>query len=258
MPVHIYGQPANMAEIMKIAKENNLKVIEDAAQGLGVTFGQKHVGTFGDIGCMSFYADKTITTAEGGAVFTDNDELAERCLYFKNQGRLKRGSFVHSQLGYNFRITDLQAALGVVQMKKLSFIINKKQKNESLYKKLLEDIDEVSFPVTTKLGKRVPFRVNLLTQDPEALGKCLSDNGIGVRRFFYPLHKQPCFNDHNSRKPVSYKNSEYIFEQGLSLPSGVGLSNKEIEYVCNTIKKHFLKIEGCFCQIIRLNSRPII
>lgn len=243
MPVHIYGQPANILEVMKIAKENNLKIIEDAAQCLGVTFGQKHVGTFGDIGCMSFYADKTITTAEGGAVFTDSDELAERCLYFKNQGRLRRGSFVHPQLGYNFRITDLQAALGVVQMKKLSFIINKKKENESLYKRLLDGIDEVSFPAVTKLGKRVPFRVNLLIQDPEALGKYLSDNEIGIRRFFYPLHKQPCFNDQNSRKPVTCKNSEYIFKQGLSLPSGVALNNKEIEYVCSKIRDFFAGTE---------------
>jgi perosamine synthetase len=214
-------------------------VVEDAAQGMGVTFGDKHVGTFRDVGCLSFYADKTITTGEGGALMTNSEELAERCLYFKNQGRLQRGSFVHPKLGYNFRVTDLQAAVGVAQMKKLPFIIGRKIENESLYKSSLKDVEEVAFPEPTKVGQRVPFRVIVLVADPGDLGGFLTAKEIGIRRVFYPLHRQPCFNGKNCVSVGPYKNSDEIFRRGLSLPSGAGLTEKQIKYVCEMIKQYF-------------------
>lgn len=239
MPVHIYGQAADMAPIMELAKAGSIYVIEDAAQGIGVTYKNKHVGTFGNIGCISFYADKTITTGEGGVIMTDDDELAEQCLYFKNQGRLQRGSFVHPKIGYNFRITDLQAAVGIAQMRKLSWIIQKKRENEELYKKHLSGLDSVYFSKDNGFGERVAFRVNILVDEPERLGKFLEENGIGVRRFFYPLHKQPCFNKDNSIVRDELKNADSIFGKGLSLPSGVGLKEEEISFVCQKIKEFF-------------------
>lgn len=240
MPVHIYGQAVKkFDEILAIAKQRKLLVVEDAAQGLGVTFGKKHVGTFGDVGCISFYADKTITMGEGGAILTDSDALADSCRYFKNQGRLNRGSFVHPYLGFNFRITDLQAAIGVAQMKKLSFVIKRKTENEALYKKLLRDVREVEFPIDTKVGKRVAFRVNIMVDDPEGLGNYLTKKDIGIRRWFYPLYRQPCFTKANSRVLSSYPVSEMLFNRGLSLPSGVGLTPKAIGYVCSSIKEYF-------------------
>jgi len=239
MPVHIHGQAARMDEVMAIAKSRRLKVIEDAAQGLGVTFGNQHVGTFGEIGCVSFYADKTLTMGEGGAIFTNSDRLAERCMYFKNQGRLKRGSFVHPHMGFNFRITDLQAAVGVAQMAKLSHIIARKHQMEGLYKSLLKDTPEVKFPIDTKVGKRIPFRINILVKNPKALGDYLIKQDVGVRRFFYPLYKQPCFNKTNCRILSSYPVSDYLFMHGLSLPSGVGLTDEQIQYVCEKIKEYY-------------------
>jgi perosamine synthetase len=241
MPVHIYGQSAKMDEIMDIAKDKNLKVIEDAAQGIGVTFGNRHVGTFGNIGCMSFYADKTITTGEGGAIMTDDDGLADKCRYFKNQGRLKRGSFVHPHIGFNFRITDLQAALGLAQMKKLDYIIERKIENETLYKSYLKNVREVKFPEDLGYGKRVPFRVNILVDNPENLSEYLSKKEIGVRRFFYPLHLQPCFNDKNCVRAKSYKNAGLIYANGLSLPSGVNLTKKHIKHICNLVASYYEK-----------------
>lgn len=239
MPVHIYGQSADMGAVKALAKEFNLRIIEDAAQGLAVWYGKKHVGTIGDVGCMSFYADKTLTTGEGGAVFTNSDKLAESCMYFKNQGRLHRGSFIHPCLGYNFRVTDLQAAIGVAQMRKLDFIIQRKHENESLYQRLLKDVGEVRFAVDNNLGKRVPFRVNVMVDDPQAVGDWLTKKGIGVRRWFYPLYRQPCFNPKNSRQLKAYPNADEVFSRGLSLPSGVGLSGKQIKYVCDTIKDYY-------------------
>jgi perosamine synthetase len=241
MPVHIYGQPANMGPIMDLASEHGFRVIEDAAQGMGVTYNGKHTGTIGDLGCISFYADKTLTTGEGGAVITDDDELARKCRFFKNQGRAERGSFIHSEIGYNFRITDLQAAVGVVQMTKIAEIIEKKLRNESLYKRFLADVGAVEFPKVTSFGSRVPFRVNIQVEDPENLGAFLTARGVGVRRFFYPLHKQPCFNPSNSvirERPV---NSLEVFSRGLSLPSAVSLTEKDIKYVCDTIEEFFKK-----------------
>jgi perosamine synthetase len=204
-----------------------------------VTFGDQHVGTIGDLGCMSFYADKTITSGEGGAVYTNNDKLADRCRYFKNQGRLNRGSFIHPQFGVNFRVTDLQSAIGVEQMKKLDWIIERKNENENLYKKLLHGVKEVQFPADTKVGRRVPFRINILAQDPDGLSEFLTGNEIGVRRFFYPLHRQPCFNNKNSRRLKTYKHVDKIFRRGISLPSGVGLTTEQIQYVCAKIKEYY-------------------
>ena len=114
MPVHLFGMAADMGEVMAYAVEKNLKVIEDAAQAVGVTWGGKHCGTFGDVGCFSFFADKTITMGEGGFVTTNNEKIYKKLLYLRNQGRLNRGSFVHPEMGYNFRITDFQAAMGLV------------------------------------------------------------------------------------------------------------------------------------------------
>lgn len=242
MPVHIYGQSANMTEIMKVAEENNLMVIEDAAQGIGVACGNKHVGGIGNLGCFSFFADKTFTTGEGGAVVTNDDKLGEDVAYFKNQGRLKRGSFVHPRIGFNFRLTDLQAAIGVEQLKKLDFIIEKKRENENLYRELLKD-SPVEFPKDVKRGSRVPFRVNILVDDPEKLGEYLEERDVGTRRFFYPLHTQPCFTRDNSDYYADLINSTSIFNLGLSLPSSVGLKQEEIKYVCGCIKQFFGKDE---------------
>ncbi|MBU1124489.1 MAG: DegT/DnrJ/EryC1/StrS family aminotransferase, partial [Candidatus Omnitrophica bacterium] len=236
MPVHIYGQSAEMDKVLRIARTHRLKVIEDAAQGIGVSFGNRHVGSLGDVGILSFYADKTITTAEGGALLTNSRFLAEECIYLRNQGRLSRGSFIHPKMGYNFRFTDLQAALGVAQMRKLSFIIEKKLHIEGYYKQFLKEAEEVRSPEVTTHGKRVPFRINILVKDPKGLGGFLQKKGIGVRRFFYPLHRQPCFNKENCIRLTSYPHSDEIFASGLSLPSGVRLTKKQIRQICDQIK----------------------
>ncbi len=129
MPVHLYGQSADMTAIMKIAKKHHLYVVEDAAQGIGVKFKGKPVGSFGDVGCLSFYADKTITTGEGGMVLTNDSTLAQKVTILSNQGRISRGWYIHENLGYNFRMCDFQAAVGLGQLKKLPLIIKKKKRN---------------------------------------------------------------------------------------------------------------------------------
>jgi len=230
MPVHIYGQATDMDAICGIARRHNLYVIEDAAQGIGVTFNGKPVGSFGQVGCLSFYADKTMTTGEGGMVLTDDDALAEKCLILKHQGRTGRGIYFHENIGYNFRLTDLQSAVGLAQLSKLDTIIERKKRNERLYKELLKDVDGVRFPYTDPRGFNVPFRINILIDCPEELSNFLNENEIGSRRFFYPLHQQPCYNVKGE-----FPNSIKAYETGLSLPSSVTLTEEQISYVCEKI-----------------------
>ena len=234
MPVHIYGQAAPMPEICKIAKKYKLKVIEDAAQGIKVTYGKKAVGSFGDVGCLSFYADKTMTTGEGGMVLTNDDKLTEKVTILLNQGRTGRGWYVHDYLGYNFRMTDVQAAIGLAQFKKLPVIIKRKKRNETLYHKYLTNVPGIDFPYLDRRGFNVPFRINILVENPQELFEFLKKEGIGSRRFFYPLHLQPCYNV----KGI-FSNSVAAYKRGLSLPSSVTLKEEEIKYVCDKIKLFF-------------------
>lgn len=235
MPVHLYGQSCDMLSVMQLARKHNLKVVEDAAQGLGVTFGARHVGTFGDIGCMSFFADKTLTTGEGGALLVNDDQLAEECIYFKNQGRLHRGSFVHQRMGYNLRITDLQAAIGVAQFSRLDRTIAQRREIRGLYYERLEGCPGVALPVDNGYGLVVPFRVNILVDDPGRLAEFLSEREIATRRFFYPLHQQPSFNEENSIVRHTPVCSVRAFERGLMLPSGLNLDEHRINAVCECI-----------------------
>jgi perosamine synthetase len=234
MPVHIYGQAADMDAISEIAQRHHLRIIEDAAQGIKVTLGGRHMGSFGDVGCMSFYADKTMTTGEGGMVFTDNDALAEQCLILKHQGRTGRGYYYHEHIGYNFRLTDLQAAVGVAQLNKLDTIVARKKQNEASYRELLKDVKGVTFPYVNPQCYNVPFRINILVDNPEKLSGFLNENEVGSRRFFFPLHQQPCYNASGD-----FPNTIKTYETGLSLPSSVTLTEDQIEYVCTKIKEYF-------------------
>ena len=127
MPVHLYGISCEMDEILNIAKNNNILVIEDAAQGVGVKYKKKHVGNFGDLGVLSYYGNKTITTGEGGVVLSKSKSLRDKIYQLKNHGRIKKGSFIHETVGWNFSFTEMQAAIGIAQMNKLEKIIEKKE-----------------------------------------------------------------------------------------------------------------------------------
>lgn len=238
MPVHIYGQSAEMDKIRAIARRHRLYIVEDAAQGLGVTYKGKHVGTLGNLGCISFFADKTITTGEGGMVLTDDKALYKRLLYFRNQGRLKSGSFTHPYIGYNFRLTDLQGGMGLAQMRKFRFIKKQKLDNYRLYQRLLTGLNEIKFLDVSKDSNFVPFRVNILAKKLERLIAYLEKNAIQTRRFFYPLHRQPCYKMYGL-KDKDYPNAIYAYDHGLSLPVHLGLKKKDINCVCKTVEAFY-------------------
>lgn len=234
MPVHIYGQAADMEKIMGIAKKHNLYVIEDAAQGVGVTFMGKHVGTFGNVGSFSFYGNKTITTGEGGMLVTDNEGLDKKFYAFKNHGRMTKG-FVHDGIGMNFCVTEMQAALGIAQLEKLEEIIRRKKNIREIYMNELKGVKGIKFAETDLRCSPVFWFTSILVENPSYLEEELKKKGIQTRRFFYPMHLQPCYKDFGFGK--DFPNAEYAYNHGLSLPSSATLSESQLAEVCNAIKE---------------------
>lgn len=238
MPVHIYGQSVDMEPIIEIAKKNSLKIIEDAAQGYGVLYKGNHVGTIGDIGIISFFADKTITMGEGAVILTNDEKLYHTLRQLRNQGRMESGSFMHSELGMNFRITDLQSAVGVAQIEKFSEIKQRKLDNYNLYRNELYSVRELSFMKDNSFSNFIPFRVAIKTSEKERLMKYLEENGIQTRGFFYPLHRQPCFN-YLGYETDSFPVTNTLYDEGICLPVFCDLQRDDIVYVCNCIKKFY-------------------
>jgi perosamine synthetase len=238
MPVHIYGTVINMDRVTAFAKKHHLLIVEDAAEAIGVHWHGRHAGTFGDVGCFSFFADKTITTAEGGFVVTNNKKIYEKLLYLRNQGRIDRGSFIHPQIGYNFRLTDIQSALGLAQLKKLNQIKKRKAHLLKLYQKLLSGVDGIIFFKPEPGAEWIPFRVGILCDEAQKLRDFMTAKGIEPRTFFYPLHRQPCFA--YLRDGRDFPNAVYGYEHGICLPTFSTLTDQQVKYVCRVIKQ-FLK-----------------
>lgn len=248
MPVHLYGMSAPMGAVMAFAQRHTLRVIEDAAQAIGVTYRGQHAGTFGDIGCFSFFADKAITTGEGGYVVTKDKNVYERLLLLRNQGRFDRGSFIHPAIGYNFRITDLHAAIGLAQMDKIKEIIGRKLQILEWYKAGLASVPEVRLLSLEPDATYVPFRTVILAENAHQLMSYFSEHQIQSRTFFYPLHLQPCFRflakecgGQYDLSDTQYSNAIYGYEHGICLPAFPTLTGEQVEYVCDTVKAFYAK-----------------
>jgi perosamine synthetase len=241
MPVHIYGTVCKMDNIMAFAKKHKLKIVEDAAQAIGVHWKGKHAGTFGEVGCFSFFVDKTITTAEGGFVVTNSKKIYDQLLYLRNQGRINRGSFVHPRVGYNFRMTDIQNAMGLVQLAKLGKIKKRKEHILNVYLKNLKDVKGITFFEPEKEAEWIPFRFGILCNNAHKLMSFMSSKGIESRTFFYPLHKQPCFSylkdEKHKNNDLRFPNSVFGYEHGICLPTFPDLKDNQIKYVCRIIKE---------------------
>jgi perosamine synthetase len=235
MPVHLYGRSCDMDEICAFAKDNNLKIIEDAAQGTGVFYKNKHVGTFGDLGVLSFYANKTITCGEGGIILGKDKNLIDDCYKMKNHGRLSKGVFVHTDIGFNFSFTEMQAAVGVSQLKKLKKVISKKDKIHKFYHDNIKNNLLESIPVDDTI-QPVHWFSSFLTDHKSELKQYLSLNKIQSREFFYPLNKQPCYIESDLvNTDVSFEVSEKIFKRGISLPSAHNITKRQLRYICKII-----------------------
>lgn len=238
MPVHLYGQSADMETICKIASENNIYVIEDAAQGVGVFFNSKHVGTFGDLGILSFYGNKTITCGEGGVVLTDSKKLRDECYKLKNHGRTTKGTFKHDYIGYNFSFTEMQAAIGISQLGKLEKIISRKAEiHKEYYEKLLPVSDKLKQIYLDPRTTPVWWFTSFLCDNKLKLKQYLLNKGIQTRDFFYPLHAQPCYDFMDIKQDFSL--SEKVYEQGISLPSSYNLTYEEQQYIIDCILEFY-------------------
>jgi perosamine synthetase len=238
MPVHIYGQACDMDPILAIAKKHNLRIVEDAAQGFGVFYKGRHTGIMGDVGVISFFADKTITTGEGAVILTNDEKIFNRLKMLRNQGRPNSGTFIHPELGMNFRMTDLQCAVGVAQFNKFEVIKQIKLKNFNQYHALLSGIPEIEFIKQSDFTNFIPFRVNIKVPKLEQLLEHLENNAIQTRRMFYPLHRQPCFSylkNDDADFPVSID----TYNKGLAFPVHCRLTEDDIDYICSKVKDFY-------------------
>lgn len=242
MVVHIYGLPTDMNPILELAEKHGLKIIEDAAEQHGQEYYGKQIGSFGDISTFSFYPNKHITTGEGGMILTDDEKLADKCRSLRNLAFLPRKRFVHEEMGYNFRMTNLQAALGVAQLERLDEFVQKKRHIGTLYRQLLKGIDTIELqPEQTIYSKNIYWVFGIVLKDhfpddAECMMKKLAEKKIGSRPFFFPMHEQPVFHKMglfiNEKLPVSEK----LARRGFYVPSGLAITDKQIEEVAATLK----------------------
>ena len=232
MPVHLYGHPANMNEINKIAKENGLFVLEDACPSLGATFEDKKTGSLSDMAAFSFQGAKIAVTGEGGMLVTDNTRLFEKASYIADLGRdRKKGTFWHTIIGYKYKMSNLQAALGLAQLERIEEMVRKKRKIFEWYKSKLGNIEGISLNVEKPWAKNVYWMSSIvvdkrLTITRDEFMKELKNRMIDTRPFFFPFSTLPMYKT-NVDNPVAY----HVGLKGINLPSGVSLTKEEVDYI---------------------------
>lgn len=242
MAVHLYGLPLDMDKILELAQKYNLLVIEDAAQMIGQTYKNKPCGGFGDISITSFYPNKQITTGEGGMCMVNDEKLAQRCKSFRNLC-FKQPRFVHDELGWNYRMTNIQAALGLAQTERLDEHVKLKRKTGNMYLELLKNINTIHLPLkSTDYAENIFWVFGILLKDDydftaKQIIEKLSKSNIGARPFFYPLHLQPVFKKIGLFIGEQYPNSEKLATKGLYLPSGLGASDAQVIQSAKTFIK---------------------
>jgi perosamine synthetase len=233
MLVGMDGRHPDMDQAMSLARRHGLFVVEDAAQCMGSRYKGKHLGSFGDIGSFSFSSPKVITTGQGGALVTDDGALFEKIVMIKNFGRRNSGVDYHEVLGYNFKFTDLQAVIGIEQMKKLDWRVQRKKVMFALYQSELVNTPQVEF-IKTDLVDTSPWFIDILVPDAQVLTRFLKDKCIGTRPFYPAIHSQPPY-----RVTGDFPVSDYVSVHGLWLPSSAFLSDDEIRRVCDEIRAFY-------------------
>lgn len=243
MVVHIYGLPVEMEPIQDLAQKHGLFVIEDAAEMHGQTYREKPCGSFGTISTFSFYPNKHITTGEGGMLVTDDDHLAERCRSLRNLFFQPQRRFVHEELGWNLRMTNLQAAVGMAQLERLDEFVTRKRQMGQRYTELLGNVPGLELPVSyTDYAENIYWVYGIVLKDEipfdaaEVMSR-LREHKIGTRPFFWPMHEQPVFHKMGLLKGESHPVAERIARRGFYLPSGLGLTSEQIERAAKTLQE---------------------
>lgn len=241
--VHIYGHSADMNPILEIARRYNLTVIEDAAEVHGAEYKGKRCGGLADISTFSFYANKLVTTGEGGMVLVRTQELAERARSLRNLCFQKQQRFLHDELGYNFRMTNLQAALGVGQLERINQIVDQKRAIAAAYTALLKDIPSLQLPIEKPWAKNVYWVYGIMLDEKlginaQQMADRLRTAGVDTRPFFLGMHQQPVFHKMGLFIDEHYPVAERLAKQGLYIPNGLNLTETQIEFVANAIKEN--------------------
>lgn len=240
MPVHIYGHAADMDAINKIARKHKLSVIEDAAEALGGEYRGRKCGTLSDVACFSFYANKIVTAGEGGMIVTNNAKWAREASRFKDLYHSEKKRFIHEKLGYNFRITNLQAAVGAGELQNINKYLKVKQHMAESYHAGLKNIPGISLPQTLAHVKNTFWMYGILIHKSEfglsrdQLRDKLKTHVIDTRDFFYAPEDQPVLKKILGRQ--TFPNTKYLSQNGLYLPSGLAITEKQIATVIRAIK----------------------
>jgi perosamine synthetase len=235
MVVHIYGLPVDMDPVIELARRHGLFLIEDAAEQHGQTYRGRPVGSLGDIAAVSFYPNKQITTGEGGMVLTNDKALADRCRDLRNLCFDKERRYIHQELGWNFRMSNVQAAIGVAQLERIDQIIAKKRQIGHWYQQLLRGHPRLQLaPERTEYAENIYWVVGVVLDDAipcdaAAMMARLRSKGVDSRHFFWPIHEQPVFRNRGWFRNECCPNAERIARRGFYLPSGVGLTEEEAE-----------------------------
>lgn len=234
--VPLNGRAGGMKAIVKFCKKHKLFLIEDAAQALGSFWGGKHLGTFGQIGSFSFSVPKIITTGQGGALITDSPALYKKMKLIKDFGRSYGGNDIHDDWGWNFKFTDLQAVIGIEQMKKLPWRLKRKKEIYQRYVSGLKDIKGIEF-IPTDLKNTSPWFIDIYVKNRGALAAHLESKGIGTRKIYPPVHTQKIY--HKAYRRKHFPVSVHYSNRGLWLPSSSKLSNAQIDYIIDSIREYY-------------------
>lgn len=243
MAVHIFGLPVDMDALLAITEPRGIKVIEDAAQMHGQTVRGRPCGSFGDLSTFSFYPNKHVTTGEGGIIVANDEALAERCRGLRNLCFMPQKRFVHEELGWNFRMSNLQAALGCAQLERLDTFVARKRNMGRRYDELLADVRDIQRPLTSTAWAENIYWVyglvldDALPFDAEEAMRRLGAKGIGCRPFFWPMHEQPVFRRMGLFAGESYPVAERMARRGFYLPSGMALTGAQMDRVADMLKE---------------------
>lgn len=243
IPVHIYGHPVNMDPIMDLAENHGLYVVEDAAEAHGAEYKGKRTGGLGHAGCFSFYANKIITTGEGGMVVTSNEEISAKARLLRDHAFEDEKRFWHRYIGFNYRMTNLQAAVGVAQLERIDEFVRTRRSNAKLFNSLLSNVEGITLPVEERWAKNVYWMYSILIEDSfgltrDELRQWLGAEGVETRNFFYPIHAQPVYAKYCRE---SFPVAEDVSRKGINLPSGNTLTEKEVEFIANLIISRAMK-----------------
>jgi len=245
--VHLYGHPVDMDPVLKIAQRHGLFVIEDAAEAHGAEYKGQRVGSLGDIATFSFYGNKIITTGEGGMVVTNNDKLANKVRQLKGQGMDPKRRYWFPVIGYNYRMTNVQAAIGLAQLEKADWHIYRRREVASWYYKRLKEVQALILPVEKEWARNVYWMFSVILDDDVSLSRdevmaALRKQGIETRPFFYPMHTLPPYQGliEEDQFPVANR----LAARGINLPTWAGLEEEDIGFVCETLKRVLVSAQG--------------